>query len=75
MVHLVILHEMMKQMTQLNEKLNTLVKRSVDPTGSRVDLDEELEEDPGGLVQLTETMRTFLKAAFSGILTNTDRKK
>ena len=66
---------MMKQVTRLNEKVDTIEKRSTDPTGSRGDSEEETEEDSGGLVQLTEATKTFLEAAFSGTLSNADRKK
>ena len=42
----------------------------MDPSGSRVDSEEEKE----GLIPLTKTMKTFLKATFSGTPLNTDRK-
>ena len=70
-----LLREMMKQVTRLNEKVDIIEKRSTDPTGSRGDSEEETEEDSGGLVQLTEATKTFIKAAFSGTLSNADRKK
>ena len=70
-----LLHEMMKQVTRLNEKVDTIEKRSTDPTGSRGNSEEETEEDPGGFVQLTKITKTFLEAAFSGTLPNADRKK
>ena len=70
-----LLREMMKQVTRLNKTVDTIEKRSTDPTGSRGDSEEETEEDSGGLVQLTEATKTFLEAAFSGTLSNADRKK
>ena len=70
-----LLRKMMKQATRLNEKVDTIEKRSEDPTRSRGDSEEETEEDSGGLVQLTKTTKTFLEAAFSWTLSNVDRKK
>ena len=70
-----LLREMVTKVTRLTEKVDSLEKRTMEPSGSTVDSEEETEEDPGGLVPLTETTKTFLEAAFSGTLSNTDRKK
>ena len=43
-------------------------------SNSRDKFDDEKEDDNGGLIQLIETMKTFLEAALSGTMTNTDCK-
>ena len=66
-----LLQEMMQQMTNLQEKVDAIQNLQIEP---RQDSDKEAEEGTGGVVQLTEMIITFLEAAFSGIMTNADRK-
>ena len=66
---------MMKQMTALQEKVEAMQSSRNEVSNSRNESDDEKEDSDGGLVQLTETTKTFLEAAFSGTMTNADRKK
>ena len=70
-----LLQDMMKQMTALQEKVEAMQSSRNEVSNSINESDDEKEDGDGGLVQLTETTKTFLEAAFSGTMTNTDRKK
>ena len=70
-----LLQDMMKQMTALQEKVEAMQSSRNEVSNSRNESDDEKEDGDGGLVQLTETTKTFLEAAFLGTMTNADRKK
>ena len=69
-----LLQEMMKQMSVLQEKVDTIQKNppTLEP---RPNSDDEMEATSGGLMQLTETTKTFLEAAFSTTMLNENRRK
>ena len=69
-----LIQEMMKQMTTLQEKVVAIQKNP--PTSeSEGDSDDEMEVGTDGLVELTETTKTFLEAAFTATMSNEDCKK
>ena len=69
-----LIQEMMKQMTMLQQKVDVIQKNP--PTSeSKVDSDDEMEIGTDGLVELSETTKTFLEAAFTAIMSNEDCKK
>ena len=69
-----LIQEMMKQMTALQQKVDAIQKNP--PTSeSKVDSDDEMEVSTDGLVELSETTKTFLEAAFTATMSNEDRKK
>ena len=70
-----LLQDMMKQMTVLQEKAEAIQSSRNEVSNSRNESDDEKEDGDGGLVQLTETTKTFLEATFSSMMTNADRKK
>ena len=61
-------------MTTLQEKVDAMQKNSATSSEAK-DSDEEMESSSGNLVELSETTRTFLEAAFSAIMPNEDCKK
>jgi len=61
-------------MTTLQEKVDAMQKNSATLSEAK-DSDEEMESCSGGLVELSETMKTFVEAAFSATVPNKDRKK
>ena len=67
-----LIQEMMKQMTALQKKLEAIRKNpaSRDSNSRKKDSDNEMEDSSGRLVQLTETTKSFLEAAFSGTIFN-----
>ena len=72
-----LIQEMMKQMMALQEKVEAIQKNpaSGDTNSRQKDSDDEMEDSSGRLVQLTETTKSFLEAAFSGTISNEDRRK
>ena len=72
-----LIQEMMKQMTALQEKVEAIQKNpsSGDSNSRQKDSDDEGDDSSGRLVQLTETTKSFLEAAFSGTMSNEDRRK
>ena len=71
-----LIQEMMKQMTTLQEKVDAIQKNP--PTSESKlggDSDNEMEVGTDGLVELMETTKTFLEAAFTATMSNEDRKK
>ena len=72
-----LIQEMMKQMTALQEKVEAIQKNpsSGDLISRQKDSDDEGDDSFGWLVQLTETTKSFLEAAFSGTMSNEDRRK
>ena len=69
-----LIQEMMKQMTTLQEKVDAIQKNS--PTSeSEGDSNDEMKVGTDGLVELTETTKTFLEAAFTATMSNKDCKK
>ena len=70
-----LLQDMMKQMMTLQEKVEAIQSSRNEVSNSRHEFDDEKEDGDRGLVQLMETMKTLLEAAFSGTITNADRKK
>ena len=64
-------------MTALQEKVEAIQKNptSGDTNSRQKDSDDEMEDSSGWLVQLTETTKSFLEAAFSGTISNEDRRK
>ena len=69
-----LLQDMMKQMTALQEKVEAMQSSRNEVSNSRNESDDEKEDGNGGLVQLMETTKTFLEAAFSDMMTNVDCK-
>ena len=65
-----LLQEMMQQMTKLQEKVDAIQK--IPQVDLKQESDEEAEGDTGGLLQLTEVIKTFLEAVFSSTMTNAD---
>ena len=72
-----LIQEMMKQMTALQEKVEAIQKNpsSGDSNSRQKDSNDEGDDSSGRLVQLTETTKSFLEAAFSGTMSNEDRRK
>ena len=72
-----LIKEMMKQMTALQEKVEPIQKNppSKDLNSRQKDSDNEMGDSSGRLVQLTETIKSFLEAAFSGTIFNEGRRK
>ena len=70
-----LLQEMMKQMTALQVKVEAIQSSRNEVPNSRYESDDEKEDGDGGLVQLTETLKTFLEAALSGTMINADSNK
>ena len=62
-------------MTVLQEKVEAIQSSRNEVSNSRHESNDEKEDGDGGLIQLTETTKTFLEAAFLGTMTNADRKK
>ena len=69
-----LIREMLKQVSTLQEKVDVIQKKSVMPLEVE-DLDDEMEGSTRGLVELSETMKDFLEAAFLTTMPNEDRKK
>ena len=66
----------MKQMSALQEKVEAIQSSRNEVSNSRHESDDEKEDGDGGLAKLTETTKmAFLEAAFSGTMTNVNRKK
>ena len=69
-----LIREMLKQVSMLQEKVDSIQKKSVTPSEVG-DSDDEMEGSSGSLVELSETTKAFLEAAFSATMPNEDRKK
>ena len=69
-----LIREMLKQVSTLQEKVDAIQKKSVTPSEVG-DSDDEMEGSSGSLVELSETTKAFLEAAFSATMPNEDRKK
>ena len=69
-----LIQEMSKQDSTLQEKVDAMQKKSVTPSEVG-DSDDEMEGSSGSLVELSETTKAFLEAAFSATMPNEDRKK
>ena len=70
-----LLKEMQQQMVSLKTKINEMEQQQKQHTSAE---DHEVIEDEDGsgkLVELSETTKSFLEAAFFAAVTNTDRKK
>ena len=67
----------MKQMMALQEKVEVIQKNpsSGDSNSKLKNSDDEVDDSSGQLVQVTETTKSFLEAAFSGAMSNEDRRK
>ena len=65
---------MLKQILTLQEKVDTIQKKSLTPSEVG-DSDDEMEGSSGNLVELSETTKAFLEAAFLATMPNEDRKK
>ena len=72
-----LLKQMMEQMNKLQEQVNTLQsKQSTSTTAPATGMEtDEVEQEEGGLVEVSEATQAFLGAAFSGIMDNDDRRK
>ena len=70
-----LLQDIMKQMMALQEKVEAIQSSRNEVSNSRHESNVEKEDSDRGLVQLMETTKTFLEAAFSGTMTNADSKK
>ena len=57
-----LMQEMMKKMTTLEEKVDSIQNSPV--LESKADSDDEIEAGLGGLVQLTEMTKSFLRQPF-----------
>ena len=68
-----LMQEMMKKITMLEEKVDSIQNSPV--LESKVDSDDKMEAGSGDLLQLTETTRSFLEATFSTIMSNEDCRK
>ena len=64
---------MLKQVLMLQEKVDAIQKKSVTPSEVG-DSDDEMEGSSGSLVELSETTKAFLEAAFMATMPNEDRK-
>jgi len=72
-----LIQEMIKQITALQEKVDAIQKNppTVGTSESNPDSNDEMEDSSGRLVQLSETTKSFLEAAFLAAISNKDRKK
>ena len=70
-----LIQEMMKQMTTLQEKVDAIQRNPIESSSRHLDSEDNMEDSLGGLVQLTEMTKSFLEAAFSGTMSNADRRK
>ena len=68
-----LIREILKQVSTLQEKVDA-IQKSVTPSEVG-DSDDEMEGSSGSLVELSETTKAFLEAAFSTTMPNEDRKK
>ena len=67
--------EMKQQMVSLQSKVNEMQQQQKQHSTAGDHEEMEDEDSSGDLVELSETTKAFLKAAFSGTVTNADRKK
>ena len=58
-----LIREMLKQVSTLQEKVDTIQKKSVTPSEVG-ESDDEMEGSSESLVELSETTKAFLEAAF-----------
>ena len=71
-----LLKQMMEQMNKLQEQVNTLQSKQSTNTAPGTGMEtDEVEQEEGGLVEVSEATQAFLGAAFSGIMDNDDRRK
>ena len=68
-----LIQEMMKQMTTFQEKVEAIQKNP--STKSKGDSDDEMKVGTDGLMELSETTKVFLEAAFTATMSNKDHKK
>jgi len=69
-----LIQKMIKQMTMLWEKVDVMQKNPTMSSEAR-DSDEEMDCSSGGLVELSEMIKTSLEAAFLANMPNEDHKK
>ena len=69
-----LIREMLKQISMLQEKVDTIQKKSLTPSEVG-DSDDEMVGSSGNLVELSETTKSFLEAAFLATMPNEDRNK
>ena len=69
-----LIQEMLRQVSTLQEKVDTIRKKSVMPSEVG-DSDDKMEGSSGSLLELWETIKAFLEAAFSATMPNEDRRK
>ena len=69
-----LIQEMLRQVSTLQEKVDTIQKKSVMPSEVG-DSDDKMEGSSGSLLELWETTKAFLEAAFLATTPNEDRRK
>jgi len=70
-----LLKQIMEQMNKLQEQVNTLQsKQSATAAATGMETDD-VEQEEGGLVEVSEATQAFLGAAFSGTMDKEDCRK